>query len=113
MRDLEEQTTNTIYGIETQTKSYDKYATTVDRSTKSQTDFRTATQRAIDVARILNQEQTNYARTEDIISEALAKHNSEQEKLNRNAEEYKEIIEEQEETMKEKALPTLQKMFSA
>lgn len=113
MRDLEEDSRNTIYGIETQTKSYDKYATTVDRSTKSQTDFRSATERAIAVAQILNQEQTNYARTEDIVAEALAKHNSEQEKLNRNAEEYKEILEEQEETMKEKALPTLSKMFSA
>jgi TP901 family phage tail tape measure protein len=113
MAEVNEEVDNNIYGTITATDSYYKYATAIGATTDQKTDFRSATEKAIDVQRILNEEQTNFARTEDIIAEALAKHNSEQEQLNRNAEEYKEIQEEIAEAQKEKALPTLNTMFQA
>jgi chromosome segregation ATPase len=94
-------------------KAYNAYGTAVEESTEAQTDFRSATQKAIDASKEQDNVVTNYATTQDIINEALAKHVEKQKEVQEVTEDATEAVEEQAEELRKKSLPALNKVFGA
>ena len=101
-----------IYGTKLP-RAYSVYGSGVSEATDATTDFRTATQIAIDTA--MKYKDANFGRlaTDQIIADALEKHTRETEKNTEAMEEQTEQAKEFADTMKSKLLPTLQSVVDA
>jgi len=94
-------------------RAYSLYGSGVNTATDATTDFRTATEKAIDIGTKYADMNNGRLATDQIIADALEKHTRETEKNTDAMEEQTEQAKEFADTMKAKLLPSLQSVVDA